>query len=222
MAQRRENIEHQEPHTTQQRSYEHETEEDLDYLLTLYASGNGGRQVTGNASDLRERSAAGRKVPEEIQYDGQNTQAADAARDRRQPIILNEERMSLEPPRMHSTPSQLNQTIDQEIELLDRKLVLLIEERERSKIQQQYSGARRKETVVSENRSRMEQRLQTRDEDRDRRTEFSVPQKVAGRELSEERELKKTDFRVVQENKRYCLVQSRLPINKRDQVQNTS
>lgn len=194
VAQRRENIEHQEPHTTQQRSYEHETEEDLDYLLTLYASGNGSRQVTGNASDLRERSTAGRKVPEEIEYHGQNTQAADAARDRRQPIILNEERMNLEPSRMLSTTSQLNQTIDQEIELLDRKLALLKEERERSKIRQQFSGARRKETVVSEDRSRMEQRLQTRDEDRDRRTEFSVSQKVAGKELSEERELKEDRF----------------------------
>ena len=194
VAQRRENVEHQEPHTTQQKSYEDETEKDFDYLLTLHASGNGSRQVTGNASDLRESSTARRKVPEETEYDGQDTQIADAPRDRRQPVILKEERMNLEPPRMHSTPSQLNQSIDQEIELLDRKLALLKEERERSKIRQQLSGARRKEKVVLEDRSHMEQRLQTRDEDRERRTEFSVSQKVAGKELSEEREIKEDRF----------------------------
>ena len=133
-------------------------------------------------------------MPEETEYDGQDTQVADAPRERRQPVILKEERMNLEPPRMHSTPSQLNQSIDQAIELLDRKLALLKEERERSKIRQQLSGARRKEKVVLEDRSHMEQRLQTRDEDRERRTEFSVSQKVGGKELSEEREIKEDRF----------------------------
>ena len=133
-------------------------------------------------------------MPEETEYDGQDTQVADAPRERRQPVILKEVRMNLEPPRTHSTPSQLNQSIDQEIELLDRKLALLKEERERSKIRQQLSGARRKEKVVLEDRSHMEQRLQTRDEDRERRTEFSVSQKVGGKELSEEREIKEDRF----------------------------
>ena len=72
-------------------------------------------------------------MPEETEYDEQDPQVADAARDRRQSVILKEERMNLDPPRMHSTTSKLNQTIDQEIELLDRKLALLKEERKREK-----------------------------------------------------------------------------------------
>ena len=61
-------------------------------------------------------------------------------------------------------------------------------------MQQQLSGARRKDLAVLEDRSRMEQRLQTRKEDRERRTEFSVSQKVAGKELSKEREIKEDRF----------------------------
>ncbi|MEW8545549.1 MAG: hypothetical protein AB2693_18670, partial [Candidatus Thiodiazotropha sp.] len=187
---RRGNIEQQEPETARQRSYEQETEEDLDYLLSLNASGYSSRQLPQNASELRERRNTERKVSFSTEGDALTTQVAEAARDRIQPISQSMEGMVLEPPIVHSTPNQLNQTIDQEIEILDRKLALLKEERERSK-RQQLSGARRKEKIQLEDRSGTDQRSWMDEVTQGKkRIEFSESQK----ELVEEKEKKEDRF----------------------------